>query len=267
MNEIFLLLPLLSFGVGILVGLTGIGGASLITPMLIVVFQVPPAIAVSSDIVAATLMKVVGGIKHWRQQTVDHQVVRWLATGSVPGSLLGVGILHHIQQTSSLNLDMVLVRCIGIAILLITVLALMQLIVLTIIPDFQLPSLPTLNLDTIGGRVATVTIGALLGCIVGMTSVSSGSLFAIVLITFFRLDAQRLVGTDLTQAAILLGFTSLGHLGLGTVDWSLVFPIWLGSVPGVLVGAKLCQIAPQRILKFVVYILLVIVSWKLAYSA
>ena len=266
MNEIFLFLPLLSFGVGILVGLTGIGGASLITPMLIVVFQVPPAIAVSSDIVAATLMKVVGGIKHWRQQTVDHQVVQWLATGSVPGALLGVGILHHLKQTSTLDLDTVLVRCIGIAILLITVLALVQLIVLTAMPDFQLPSLPIIDLTTIRGQATTITIGAILGCIVGMTSVSSGSLFAIVLITFFRLDTQRLVGTDLTQAAILLGFTSLGHLGLGTVDWSLVLPIWLGSVPGVLVGAKLCQIAPQRLLKFIVYVLLVVVSWKLAYS-
>lgn len=264
MNEVFL--PLLSFGVGILVGLTGIGGASLITPMLIVVFQVPPAIAVSSDIVAATLMKIVGGVKHWRQQTVDRQIVQWLVTGSVPGALLGVGILHHIKHTSSLDLDTLLIRCIGVAVLLVTLLALVQLIVLTVAPNFQLPSLPTLDLTTGTGRTSTIAIGAVLGCIVGMTSVSSGSLFAIVLITFFRLDAQRLVGTDLAQAAILLGFTSLGHLSLGTVDWSLVLPIWLGSVPGVLVGAKLCQIAPQRLLKFVVYVLLVVVSWKLAYS-
>lgn len=264
MNEIFL--PLLSFGVGILVGLTGIGGASLITPMLIVVFQVPPSIAVSSDVVAATLMKMVGGIRHWRQQTVDHQIVQWLATGSVPGALLGVGILHQIKHTTNLDLDALLIRCIGVAILLVTLLALVQLIVLTVAPNFQLPSLPTLDLTTAAGRAGAIAIGAVLGCIVGMTSVSSGSLFAIVLITFFRLDAQRLVGTDLAQAAILLGFTSLGHLGLGPVDWSLVLPIWLGSVPGVLVGAKLCQIAPQRLLKFAVYVLLVVVSWKLAYS-
>lgn len=264
MNEIFL--PLLSFGVGILVGLTGIGGASLITPMLIVVFQVPPAIAVSSDVVAASLMKIVGGIKHWRQQTVDRQIVQWLATGSVPGALLGVGALHQIKHTTSLDLDALLIHCIGIAILLVTLLALMQLIVITVMPNFQLPPLPPLDLTTWAGRAGAIAIGAVLGCIVGMTSVSSGSLFAIVLITFFRLDAQRLVGTDLAQAAILLGFTSLGHLGLGTVDWSLVLPIWFGSVPGVLVGAKLCQIAPQRLLKFAVYLLLVVISWKLAYS-
>jgi uncharacterized membrane protein YfcA len=265
MNEFFL--PVLSFGVGIIVGLTGIGGASLITPILIVVFGVPASVAVSSDVVAATLMKVVGGVKHWRQQTVDRQVVQWLVTGSVPGALGGVAILHQIQQTKSLNLDGILLKGIGFAILLVTLLALVQLVLLTIAPNLQLPQVPMLDLGTLTGKIATIAIGASLGCLVGMTSVSSGSLFALVLIAFFRLDAQRLVGTDLTQAAILLGFTSLGHLSLGTVDWSLVLPIWFGSVPGVLVGAKLCQIAPQKLLRFVVYILLVVVSWKLAYSA
>jgi uncharacterized membrane protein YfcA len=90
-------------------------------------------------------------------------------------------------------------------------------------------------------------------------------MFALVLIAFFQLDARKLVGTDLAQAGILLVFTSLGHLTLGTVDWSLVLPIWLGSVPGVLLGAKLCQFAPQRILRFAIYVLLVMVSWKLAH--
>jgi len=265
MNE--LLLPLLSFGVGIIVGLTGIGGASLITPMLIVVFQVPPAVAVSSDVVAATLMKIVGGVKHWRQQTLDRRVVQWLATGSVPGALGGVAILHQIKQTAGLDLDEILLKCIGTMIFLVTLLALLQLVLLTIAPNLQLPQLPILNLDTLTGKAGAVAIGAVLGCIVGMTSVSSGSLFALVLIAFFRLDAQRLVGTDLTQAAILLSFTSLGHLSLGTVNWSLVLPIWLGSIPGVLIGARLCQIAPQQLLRFAIYLLLVVVSWKLAYGA
>jgi uncharacterized protein len=102
---------------------------------------------------------------------------------------------------------------------------------------------------------------------VGLTSVSSGSMFALVLIAFFQLDAQKLVGTDLVQAAILLSFTSLGHLGLGTVDWSLVIAIWIGSIPGVLIGAKLCQLIPQRPLRFMLYMLLIMVSWKLVHFA
>ena len=108
----YLLLTALSFAVGIIVGLTGIGGASLITPMLILIFQVPPAIAVSSDVVAATLMKIIGGYKHWQQQTLDLQVVKWLALGSVPGSLLGVAILHLLRHLG-INLDDILLHLLG----------------------------------------------------------------------------------------------------------------------------------------------------------
>lgn len=261
----YTLLPFFSFFVGVIVGLTGIGGASLITPMLIFVFQVPPAIAVSSDVVSATLMKFVGGYKHWQQKTLDIQAVKWLALGSVPGSLSGVGILHYIKHTGEHNLDYILLHMVGIMILCVTLLALIQLLVLTFFPEWQLPEMPKLNLKTNVGRILTVSIGAVLGCLVGLTSVSSGSMFALVLITFFCLDTQKLVGTDISQAAILLLFTSLGHLTLGTVDWNLVLPIWLGSVPGVLLGAKLCQMAPQRPLRFVIYTIMLMVSSKLVY--
>jgi len=261
----YLLLSFLSFGVGIIVGLTGIGGASLITPMLIFLFQVPPAIAVSSDIVAATLMKVIGGFKHWQQQTLDWQIVKWLALGSVPGSLCGVGILYLIKQTQTINLDNFLLKFIGVAIALVTLTAIVQLILKTFLPNFSLPTLPKFDLSTSLGRVQTLSVGAVLGCLVGMTSVSSGSMFAIALIAFFGLDSRKLVGTDISQAAILLVFTSIGHIFLGTVNWSLVVPIWIGTVPGVLIGAKLCEIAPQRSLRLVIYTILMGVSWKLVY--
>ncbi len=258
------LLSFLSLFVGILVGLTGIGGASLITPMLILVFQVPASVAIGSDVVAATLMKIVGAAKHWQQQTVNLQAVRWLAYGSVPGSLVGVGILHQLQKTG-IDLDVILLRLLGIAILAITVVALIQMLLLIFAPQFQIPAPPKLNLEIWQGRSWAIAIGAILGCVVGMTSVSSGSMFALVLIAFFQLDTQKLVGTDLAQAAILLSFTSLGHLGLGTVDWALVIAIWIGSIPGVLIGAKLCQMIPQRPLRFVLYMLLMMVSWKLVH--
>ncbi|MFE1748594.1 sulfite exporter TauE/SafE family protein [Coleofasciculus sp. H7-2] len=262
----YLLLPFLSFVVGIIVGLTGIGGASLITPMLIFVFHVPPAIAVSSDVVAATLMKVIGGFKHWKQQTLDLQVVKWLAWGSVPGSLIGVGILYLIKRNGTLNLDYILLRAIGLMILLVTLLGFAQLSLKNFVPKLKLPEPPKFDLNTQLGRILTLSVGAILGCLVGLTSVSSGAMFAIVLITFFRLDARKLVGTDIS-AAILLVFTSLGYLCLGTVNWSLVLPIWLGTVPGVLLGAKLCKITPQGALRLVIYVILVGVSWKLVYQA
>ena len=263
----YFLLPLLSFFVGIIVGLTGVGGASLITPMLIFVFQVPPSVAVSSDVVAATLMKVIGGFKHWQQKTLDLHVVKWLALGSVPGSLTGVWILHLIRQTGAFNLDYILLRLLGVMMAVVTLSALAQLFLKTFVPKWELPEPPKFDLQTTSGRIATVSVGGILGCMVGLTSVASGSMFALVLIAFFRLDSRKLVGTDILQAAILLIFTSLGHLTLGTVNWSLVIPIWIGTVPGVLVGAKLCKLTPQRPLRFVIYALLVMVSWKLVNQA
>jgi uncharacterized protein len=261
----FLLLPSLSFLIGIIVGLTGIGGASLITPMLIFVFQVPPAIAVSSDVVAATLMKVIGGFKHWQQQTIDIPVVTWLALGSVPGSLTGVGVLYLLKHTENFNIDDILLRLIGVMILLVTCLGVTQLFIKVIFPDLKLPEPPKFDLNTNLGRIQTLTVGAILGCMVGITSVSSGSMFAMVLIAFFQLDSRKLVGTDLAQAAILLSFTSIGHIFLGTVNWGLVIPIWIGTVPGVMIGAKLCQMIPQKTLRFVIYAILGMVSWKLVY--
>ncbi|MBW4492122.1 MAG: sulfite exporter TauE/SafE family protein [Oscillatoria princeps RMCB-10] len=263
----YFFLPFLSFLVGIIVGLTGIGGASLITPMLIFVFHVPPSIAVSSDVVAATLMKVIGGVKHWRQQTLDPQIVKWLALGSVPGSLTGVGILALIKQNGNLDPDGILLRSIGVVMLLVALSAIAQFLLKTFLPELNFPEPPKFDLKTKSGRLLTLSVGAILGCVVGLTSVSSGSMFALVLIAFFRLDSRMLVGTDIAQAGILLIFTSLGHLSLGTVHWSLVLPVWLGTVPGVLVGAKLCKIVPQSGLKFVIYTLLVMVSWKLVYQA
>jgi uncharacterized protein len=262
----YLLLPFLSFLVGIIVGLTGVGGASLITPMLIFIFQVPPSIAVSTDILAATLMKVIGGFKHWKQQTLDLQIVTWLALGSVPGSLTGVAILHLIKNTAAFNLDAILLHLVGIMMLVVTLLALAQLLLKAFFPELQLP-LPKFDLKTNLGRIQSIGVAAILGCIVGMTSIASGAMFALVLIAFFRLDSHKLVGTDISQAAILLVFTSLGHLTLGTVDWSLVLPIWAGTVPGVLLGSKLCKLTPQPILRFVIYSILIMVSWKLVSQA
>mgnify|MGYP001274441323 CR=1 FL=1 len=257
------LLASFSFGVGIMVGLTGVGGASLITPMLILVFKVPTEIAIGSDVVAATLMKVVGGVKHWRQQTLDPTVVKWMSLGSVPGALSGVAIFHLMKDHWSENWNQLLLRVLGGLILSMTLLGMGQLILSRFFPAIQLPTLPCFNLDIWSGRLATLAIGALLGFFVGLTSVSSGSMFALVLMAFFQLDARKLVGTDLSQAAILLSFTSIGHIGLGTVDWALVGSIWFGSLPGVLLGAKLCQFVSQEPLRALLYTILMMVSWKL----
>ncbi|WP_218079792.1 sulfite exporter TauE/SafE family protein [Anthocerotibacter panamensis] len=252
-----------SFFVGIMVGLTGVGGAALMTPLLILVFHVPGSVAIGSDVVSATLMKVVGGYKHWKQKTVDLDIVLWLALGSVPGALLGIAILWLAKQQGITDLDTALIHMVGLVILVVAVSALGGMLLRRLGGSVYLWELPKLDLKTRQGRLFSVLIGACLGCAVGLTSVGSGSLFAIALISFFRLDPQKLVGTDIVQAAVLLVFTSLGHFSLGTVNWALVLPIWLGTVPGVLVGAKLCTLTPKPALQFTLYTLLVGVGWQL----
>ncbi|MBC8123687.1 MAG: sulfite exporter TauE/SafE family protein [Gemmatimonadaceae bacterium] len=254
-----------SFFVGILVGLTGVGGAALMTPLLIVVFGIPGSIAIGSDVMSATLMKIVGGYKHWQQKTVDLEIVKWLALGSVPGSFGGIAILALARNQGVVNLDSMLVRVVGVVIFIVAFssLAGMVLSVFTKGKSEKLFDLPKFDLQTTKGRILSMVVGAVLGCAVGLTSVGSGSLFAIALIAFFRLDPQKLVGTDIVQAAILLVFTAIGHWSLGTVNWALVVPIWLGTVPGVIVGAKLCSITPKPALQLTLYTLLVVVGWQL----
>ncbi|WP_287128451.1 sulfite exporter TauE/SafE family protein [Candidatus Cyanaurora vandensis] len=260
-------LSLASFFVGVLVGLTGVGGAALMTPLLILFFNVPGSIAIGSDIVSATLMKVVGGYKHWQQETVDLEIVKWLALGSVPGSFLGIAFLHYAKAQGMVNLDGLMIRFVGFVILIVAVSALATMFIKTFAKGIKLIEMPKIDLKTQQGRIAAMAIGAVLGSAVGLTSVGSGSLFALALIAFFRLDPQKLVGTDIVQAAILLIFTAVGHWSLGTVNWSLVFPIWLGTVPGVLVGAKLCTLTPKPALQFALYSILVTVGWQLVNKA
>lgn len=168
MTELFL--AFLSFFIGIIVGLTGIGGASLITPMLIFVFGVSPSVAVSSDVVAATLMKIVGSVKHWRQKTLDLEIVKWLTLGSLPGSLLGIGILHSLKTSQTQDLDSILFRLIGIILIVVASISLFDWLKSSGILGNQTQAFPKVDLKTYNGRILTISLGAFVGCLVGLTS-------------------------------------------------------------------------------------------------
>ncbi|AGY58560.1 permease [Gloeobacter kilaueensis JS1] len=255
-------LSLASLLVGIVVGMTGVGGAALMTPLLILVFNIPGSIAIGSDVVSATLMKVVGGYKHWQQGTVDLEVVRWLALGSIPGSFAGIGAIFAARSLGIAQLDMMLIHVVGFVLIGVSSLYLGRLIFSRYL-KFKLPDSPKFDLSTTTGRILSMVVGFILGAIVGLTSVGSGSLFAVALLLFFRLDPWKLVGTDIVQAAILLIFTSIGHASLGNINWQLVLPIWLGTVPGVLIGAKLCPLVPKTALQVTLYSLLLMVGWQM----
>jgi uncharacterized membrane protein YfcA len=219
-------------GVGVLVGMTGIGGGSLMTPMLILVFGVTPVTAIGSDLAYAAVTKTVGGFKHWRQHTVDARLSSWMALGSVPAAICGVYVLDLLEDWAGRNFDDLLLTILACALLLTGA--------ATLIRSF-LKGMDARERDTIPmerrHKIAAVVMGACVGFVLGVTSAGSGALIAVGLILFFRLSPQRVVGTDVFHAAILLWAAGLAHVSAGNVDFGLVGNILIGSIPGVWLGS------------------------------
>ena len=239
--------------VGLLVGMTGAGGGALMTPMLILLFHVKPAAAISSDLVAAVLMRPVGALVHLQRGTVNLRLVGWMCVGSVPAAFLGAWLLHELHAASTVE------TALGAALL-----AGAGAMVLRALLDRK--SGPrTGTIDQVAVRVVpTVLIGVVGGVIVGMTSVGSGSLMIVLLLFAYpALSAGRLVGTDLTQAVPLTLAAALGALAFGHVQFGVTGAIVAGSVPAVLVGSLLSSRAPDRIVRPV--IMLVIFASGLKY--
>jgi uncharacterized protein len=238
--------------VGLLVGLTGAGGGALMTPMLILLFGVKPSSAISSDLVAAVLMRPVGAAVHAYKRTVNYRLVGWMVLGSVPMAFVGAYLLHQLGESSAAqdNVEIFL----GAA-LLIGAAAM----VLRYFLDRRSGQMRTGTIAEIRVRpLPTIAIGMIGGLIVGMTSVGSGSLMIVLLLFIYpRLAAGRLVGTDLTQAVPLTAAAALGALIFGHVEFGVTFSIILGSVPAVLIGAFLSSRAPDRyirpIITFVIF--------------
>ncbi len=252
------LLTLASFGIGIVVGLTGMGGGALMTPVLVLFFQVPPLTAVSSDLVASAVMKPVGSIVHLRRGTVHLGLVKWLCLGSIPGAFSGVLIARALGRGQEVQ-DIIRLA-LGVALLLaaigLTVRAYLRLLEHARRRDGRAPPLPQ-GRPTVNLRIApTVALGLVGGVVVGMTSVGSGSLIIIALMALYpTLKASELVGTDLVQAVPLVASAAIGHLLFGDFHLDLTTSLLLGCIPGVWVGAHLSSRAPgglvRRALAFV----------------
>jgi uncharacterized protein len=233
--------------VGFFVGVTGAGGGALMTPMLILLFGVKPATAISSDLVAAVVMRPFGAAVHLHKGTVNLRLVGWIVLGSVPMAFLGAYLLHLMGQ-SQLAQDNV-ERALGAA-LLIGAAAMALRYGLDrraghrrkgVVHEIVLRPLPS------------VAIGMLGGIIVGMTSVGSGSLIIVLLLFVYPLlGANQLVGTDLVQAVPLTGAAALGALAFGHVEFSVTTSIIVGSVPAVLIGSFLSSRAPDRFIRPVI---------------
>jgi uncharacterized membrane protein YfcA len=222
------LVILFGLGVGVLIGLTGIGGGSLMTPLLILVVGVQPVVAIGTDLAYGAITKTVGGWRHLRSGTVDLGVSKWMAFGSVPGSIAGVALLER------LDLDVTVVLGLVAGALFVVSLAVLARALFARAPS-ERPQVPL----TARNKAGAMAIGLVLGVVLGLTSVGSGALIGPALILLFRLTPRRVVGTDVFHAAIMLWAAGLAHWVGGNVDFALMGTILLGSLPGVWIGAAL----------------------------
>ena len=246
---------LFGLGVGVLVGTTGIGGGSIMTPLLILVLGTKPVVAIGTDLVYAAITKTVGGWRHLRKGTVSMSVSTWLAFGSVPGALGGVVVLHWLHKAIGESFDTFVLWAVAGALLICGVATLGRaLLVRGVDQETDEPVLTTRL------KVATVALGLVIGFVLGVTSAGSGSLIAVGLILILHMTPHRVVGTDVFHAAVLLWAASIGHIASGNVDFGLMFNLLAGSIPGVWIGTAWSGRISQPVMRHALGIVLITAS-------
>ena len=230
--------------VGFLVGLTGMGGGALMTPVLIFIFGFEPTMAIGTDVAYAAVTKIAGSWKHWRQGSVDIPLALWLALGSIPASLMGVAAVAYAKATYGDVINGFLYKAIGSALTTVAVLLVVK-VVMHVDAAHRRENIRM----TRRRKIMTVLLGVCTGFIIGFTSVGSGTMLAVFLILFYPLTTDRIIGTDIFHAMILLVVTGLAQIGVGNVDLWMVASLLMGSIPGVLLGSQLTIKAPTRMLR------------------
>jgi uncharacterized membrane protein YfcA len=230
------------FGVGAIVGMTGVGGGSLMTPLLMGVFKLNPAVAIGTDLWFAAITKSGGAVAHARHGHVDWRITRLLLAGSIPAALATIALMHATGVTKAWANALTLSLGIG---LLLTALVVAnktawQALGLRLehwLPESRKPGL-------------TVASGVVLGTLVTLSSIGAGALGAtLILLLYPRLAAHRLVGTDIAHAVPLTLVAGIGHATLGHVDWALLAALLVGSLPGIWIGAQLTRLMPDRLVR------------------
>ena len=257
------LIVVFGLAVGVLVGLTGIGGGSLMTPLLILVFGVKPITAIGTDLAYAAVTKTVGGWKHLRQRTVDVGLSTWMAFGSVPAAIGGVYVLEALQRAHGDEFDDLLLSILAGALLFVGVATLVRALFLKRLHDLERDSVDMGRRE----KVAAILVGLFVGFMLGVTSAGSGALIAVALILIFRLVPTRVVGTDVFHAAILLWAAAAAHIVAGNVDYALAGNILLGSVPGVWLGSHASVRIPTATLRTTLGVVLIGAGLGLASKA
>lgn len=246
------------FGVGAIVGMTGVGGGSLMTPLLLTVFKLHPAVAIGTDLWFASITKMVGSASHHQAGHVDWRIVRWLLAGSIPASLATIALMHFTGITK--GWASTLTFSLGIALLLTAVTVaykqVWQAVGLRlerwITPERKLP--------------LTVLCGLILGVLVSLSSIGAGAIGAtLIMLLYPRLASHRIVGTDIAHAVPLTLAAGIGHATLGHVNWGLLGALLIGSIPGIWIGAQLTRRMPEKLVRALLCISLVSAGLKVIY--
>lgn len=248
-------LPATGFVVGILIGLTGIGGGAIMTPFLILVLGTRPVMAVGTDLAYGAVTKLAGAFIHWRQGTVDVRLGLRLAATSVPAGLLAVAAVRTMPRSSA-EADALVQRALGLVLILVAVLMVARLrsgVALSIPERWRGPL----------QRRGTYVIGGVVGALVGFTSVGSGSLLVPFLVSVYPLTTAQIVGTDVFHAAILITATAGAYAHAGSVDWMLAAGLLAGSLPGVTLGSWMAPRMSSRVLRVALAVLLLVTGVKM----
>ncbi len=261
MNAIHAFQPIYAiagFAVGMLVGMTGVGGGSLMTPVLILLFGMPPAVAVGTDLLHAAVTKTAGSLVNGFNQTIDWRVVRRLATGSIPMTIVTMSVLSTLDINSAAARE--LINAVLTFALIVTA--------VTLLFRDRIVRLSARRLDVLTPRqaaVLTVIVGGVLGTIVSISSVGAGAIGVICLVLLYpKLPTARIVGSDIAHAVPLTLVAGIGHWFLGSVDLQVVMFLILGSVPGILVGSYAALRIPEFALRIVLAAALLVVATKLS---
>ena len=263
--------------IGFLVGLTGMGGGSLLAPILILIFKVPPVWAVGTDVTYSTVTKALGSIVHIRQKNVNFKIALWLACGSVPATLLSVTLVQFIRKHYGSLVNGIVLHAIGFTLILVAVLLvakpfIMRRLERRRIEEQKQAALAGTPVQTNAPTpwekryrpLVTALVGAFVGFLVGLTSVGSGTLIIVSLAFLFpRLTAKELVGTDIFQAFMLLAAGAIAYIAGGTVNWPIVGLLLIGSLPGVVIGSRVSKYIPDPFMRPILAVVLVISGWKL----
>ncbi len=246
------------FAVGFLVGLTGVGGGSLMTPILLMLYNIKPAVAVGTDLLYASITKTAGIFAHGKLGNIDWKIVRLLAAGSVPASFATIWVLHHMNLDSSTAVATIKFW-LGIALIITSVAVLLRNKLMTLvshgqwIPEQLVPGL-------------TVTLGVVLGLLVTLTSVGAGALGVTALIMLYpKQKITTIVGTDIAHAVPLTLVAGLGHASLGTIDYHLLGVLLIGSIPGIYLGSQLSARVAEHWVRIVLAMILIYVGFKLVF--